>query len=348
MHIGTGSCRQLVQKLVAILPAISSSPETSLLFGGLGIYQFQLGDPALKTRPSSILVSGIYTLKNQVSLGIVPSLFLKKESWILEGNYSYNFFPETFWGIGSNTRKQDEMQLISRQLYLEQSSLKQVIPNLFIGPQVRWADTFGIRFEDTEGETLTPPKITGADDYSTLGMGFTIRLDARDKMMYPTKNHLLNLTVMTHPSWVGTLDTYSTFLFDARKYYDLSNTGKSILAFHFLTKLSTGEIPLQDTAILGGQNILRGYYAGRLRDNHGAQVQAELRQHVRGRLGFTIFTSTGQVWPSFDNMELDRTKITAGGGFRFNLNKEDQTNIRIDYGIGRNTSGLYITIGEAF
>jgi len=41
-------------------------------------------------------------------------------------------------------------------------------------------------------------------------------------------------------------------------------------------------------------------------------------------------------------------KWSAGAGFRFNINKDDPTNIRIDYGVGRGTSGFYIQFGEAF
>lgn len=39
---------------------------------------------------------------------------------------------------------------------------------------------------------------------------------------------------------------------------------------------------------------------------------------------------------------------TSGAGIRYNLNPQDTTNLRIDYGIGKHGSGLYITLGEAF
>ncbi|MFO7846236.1 MAG: hypothetical protein ACQETF_11190 [Bacteroidota bacterium] len=42
-------------------------------------------------------------------------------------------------------------------------------------------------------------------------------------------------------------------------------------------------------------------------------------------------------------------KWSAGAGFRFNINKDDPTNIRADYGVGRGGgSGFYIQFGEAF
>jgi hypothetical protein len=41
-------------------------------------------------------------------------------------------------------------------------------------------------------------------------------------------------------------------------------------------------------------------------------------------------------------------KYAAGVGLRFNLSKNDTTNLRIDYGAGKGVSGLYLTLGEAF
>lgn len=336
------------QNSTVFLPALGSSPETSLLFGGVGIYQFKMGDPSLSTRSSSILASGIYTLNNQSSFALQPSVILENESWILNGMFGYSYFPETFWGVGPSLNNDREMRLIYRQFFLSQSVLRQILPKMFIGPKVRWSKFYNIHFENTDGEAIEAPSYTGADDYSVAGFGFIIRWDTRDRIMVPTKNHLIEFSLMTNPSGLSTLDSYTTYTFDARKYLDLSGNGNSVLAFHLITKLNSGNPPLNDMASLGGQNILRGYYQGRLRDRHGGQLQSEFRQHVYGRFGFVVFAAAGQVWNSFDEMTFHNIHYSAGGGLRFNLNKQDPTNIRIDYGIGKNTSGLYLTIGEAF
>lgn len=346
--IAQDSTATLYKTSTIVLPALGSSPETSFLFGGVGIYQFKMGDPQAETRTSSVVAAGIYTLKNQMSLALEPSLILENESWILNGMYGYSYFPEAFWGVGAGLDDADEMRLINRQIFLSQSALRQVLPKLFIGPQVRWAKIYNIRFENPDGDSIDRPAHTGTEDYSVTGLGFTLLWDTRDRLMFPTKNHMLQFDVMTNPSAISTIDSYTTYLLDARKYYDLSNNGSSVLAFQFVTKLTSGNPPINDLAMLGGDSILRGYYQGRLRDRHGAQIQGELRQQVWGRIGAAVFASGGQIWDSFDEMKIQDTHFSAGGGFRFNLNKEDPTNIRVDYGLGKNTSGIYITIGEAF
>ncbi|MDX1585588.1 MAG: BamA/TamA family outer membrane protein [Balneolaceae bacterium] len=331
-----------------MLPAISSSPETSLLFGGVGIRQFKWGNSKEDTRFSTVLLSAIYTLNNQVSVGVQPSLFSAHENWILEGIYSYSYFPESFWGIGRNTPDEDEMKVISSQIYLQQSVLRKVYGNLFLGPQFRWNSSYDIRFDDIEGQRVASPLITGAEGFKSFGLGAIARWDDRNRSASPTKGTLLQLSVMTHPYFLSTGKSYTSYIADGRKYVDLSNNGKSVLAFQGLTQLRTGRPPFTDLAMLGGESIMRGYYAGRYRDHNAAQIQTEFRQYLLGRIGFTVFAAAGQVWHSFDKMNLDRALLSGGGGLRFNLSRQDPINIRMDMAFGRKVSGFYVTLGEAF
>ncbi|NGP75276.1 BamA/TamA family outer membrane protein [Balneolaceae bacterium YR4-1] len=331
-----------------VLPAISSSPETSLLFGGVAIRQFKPGESQDDTRSSMLMFSAIYTLKNQVSIGLQPSVYLPGESWLVEGMYSFTFFPDSFWGIGRNTLEEDEMKVISRQLFLQQGVLKKVYNHLFMGPQFRWTSTYDIRFEDMEGDIIANPSVTGAEGYRGLGMGVMLRLDDRNRSTTPTSGGLYQISLLHNPSFISSGATYTSYLADGRRYIDVSGNGRSVLGFHGVMQSRTGSPPFMDMAALGGESIMRGYYAGRYRDNHAAQFQTEFRQHVIGRFGFTLFAAAGQVWHSFDDMNLDRTLWSGGGGLRFNLNKKDPINIRMDMAFGRNISGFYFTLGEAF
>lgn len=331
-----------------VLPAISSSPETSLLMGGVLIRQFKLGTSYENTRTSTALVSAIYTLNNQMSVGVFPALFLPGESWVLEGGYAFNYFPESFWGIGRQAQDEDEVTVNSRQIFLQQSALKKVYPNIFVGPQFRWLNTYDISFEDLDGERLPTPVISGVEGYKSFGAGAVFRWDDRNRSSTPTSGKFIQFSLMANPSWLGTGDSYTSYLVDSRNYIDLTGQGRSVLALQGLMQLRTGTPPFKDMATMGGESIMRGYYAGRYRDKNGAQFQSEFRQHLLGRLGFTVFAAAGQVWPSFDEMQLNKSLLSGGGGLRFNLSKQEPMNIRADMAFGRNTSGFYITLGEAF
>lgn len=122
----------------------------------------------------------------------------------------------------------------------------------------------------------------------------------------------------------------------------------SVLAFQTLLQVTGGDVPFLDLSSIGGSQIMRGYYHGRFRDHHSLQVQTEWRKFVKGRFGFVLFGGVGNVWSEWNEIDLNLTKWALGGGLRFNLNPEDTTNIRLDVAAGPNTTGFYLSLGEAF
>jgi len=121
-----------------------------------------------------------------------------------------------------------------------------------------------------------------------------------------------------------------------------------VLALQGLVRLTDGDPAFTELSTLGGESISRGYYMGRYRAQNSAQVQVELRQHVHGRFGFALFAGGGDVWNRFSDLSVDRVKLSAGAGLRLNVNKQETTHLRADFGIGKNTTGFYLSFGEAF
>lgn len=331
-----------------VLPIISASPETNLLFGGAAMFQFKMGDHTVDTRASTISLSGVYTLKNQLNFTFSPSLFLSGEKWVLNGDFSYSYFPESFWGLGPFSADNEEIKMYYREIFLRQSVLWEISPKFFVGPYFRWSKIYRMHYEDLDGNIIPGPQLAGANGFYATGLGIAVNWDERNSTTTPTKRHMLSLSVMTNPPQYSSLDSYTTFIFDGRKYFDIWGNGVSVLAFQVQSHFTAGDPPFQDMASLGGKSILRGYYEGRYVDRHGAQAQVELRQHIYWRLGIAGFAAVGQVWSSFNNIAWEESRFSIGGGIRYNINKKDPMNIRIDYGIGENSTGLYITVGEAF
>lgn len=336
------------QNKILFLPALGTTPETGFMFGAVIVPQFKPAGAGLETRSSSLFFSGIYTTKNQILLSLLSDIILPEEEWIFNGNYFSNYFPNSYWGIGPGTSDSDKLTALFTQVNIEQTALKKISRGLFTGPFIRWSKVFNLSYEDTDGNELPVPDDPGANGSVSTGVGWMNRWDLRDSNMTPTENHFVQFSFLVNPSVLGSTDPYTSFLFDARKYSKMHFNGRSVLAFQALFRSVTGSPPFLDMSELGGAAIGRGYYAGRYRDLNAAQVQSELRQNVKGRLGFTVFGSLGEVWHHYEDFNLSSVKWSVGGGLRFNVNKDDPTNIRIDYGIGRGTSGFYIQFGEAF
>jgi outer membrane protein assembly factor BamA len=330
------------------LPAIGSTPETGVLFGGVVMRQFKPVNSNEQTRSSVVTGSVIYTLKKQAMIGFVPIIFLNDEKWIIEGSYEYSYCPDSFWGIGSRVSDSDELIYKYRHWGIVQSVQKKIGADMFIGPVIKWSKTTIIEYRDLESNLVERPRVPDSDGGITAGFGLLFKWDARNSLLNPTRNHLLSITVSTSPAFAGTTHPYSMGMVDARRYFDFKTNGTSVLAMQVLAMVTSGSPSFMNMPAIGGGNILRGYYYGRYRDKNSTQMQAEFRQHLYGRFGFTLFAATGEVWSDFASFTLSNPKYAGGIGIRFNINKEDTTNLRLDYGVGKGVSGVYLTFGEAF
>lgn len=333
---------------LTLLPILGSAPETSFMFGGLAMQQFKPAGAGPETRPSTILLSGIYTLYNQILVELIPDVILPRESWIFGGSLFAYYFPSDYWGIGPDTKSEDQISIEYKMFFAKFMGLKRLSDSIYSGPIVRIYKNYDFVYTDREGEPIESVGLTGHDGGNAIGLGGAIRWDKRNSNMTPTENHFLEFMGTFHPHIFGTSFSYSEFQLDGRKYLDLKGNGTSVLAFQTLLQSKAGDPPFLDLSSIGGGQILRGYYHGRFRDNHSLQVQTEWRQHLKGRFGFVLFGGVGNVWSDWDDIDLNLTKWAAGGGLRFNLNPGDTTNIRLDVAAGPNTSGLYLSLGEAF
>jgi len=333
---------------LTLLPVLGSTPETSFMFGAVAMQQFKPRGAGTETRPSNVILSAIYTLNSQILVELVPSIILPDESWILDGRMFAYYFPDRYWGIGPETENDDEVGVEYKMFNIRQMALKKIRPSVYAGPVFRWYKNYDFTFTDDDDEEFVPEDVMGTDGGSAFGIGGVFRWDKRNSIMTPTENHFIELSVLFFPELFGSSFRYSQIRFDARKYIDLNRDGKSVFALHSRVQATGGDVPFLDLADLGGREIMRGYYQGRFRDKHSVQFQAEWRQHIRGRFGFVLFSGIGEVWSSMDEINLNNIKWAGGGGLRFNLNPGDPTNIRLDFAAGRETSGLYLTFGEAF
>jgi len=122
----------------------------------------------------------------------------------------------------------------------------------------------------------------------------------------------------------------------------------AILAFNYFLSFTHGTTPFNALSLLGGTRRMRGYYEGRYRDQNAGLLQSELRFDVYKRLGAVVFGSVGALGDGRDFLHLREPKGTYGTGLRFTINRRDHLNLRLDYGLGQQSSGFYLTIGEAF
>ena len=180
----------------------------------------------------------------------------------------------------------------------------------------------------------------------THGIGPLAVYDSRDHVFYPSKGWYIEGKVLTFQPFLGSDYDFTKGVLDVVNYAQIHKNG--IIASHFNYQFAKGRVPFNMMSLLGGTKRMRGYYEGRFRDNNALILQSEYRLQLPWRFGMVIFADIGQVFDRFAYMKMNEWRWTAGGGLRFMLDTERKLNVRLDYGFGKNTSGFYLTIGEAF
>lgn len=146
--------------------------------------------------------------------------------------------------------------------------------------------------------------------------------------------------------WGGNYN-FNRIILDVSKYYELYKN--IILATNSYNSFVIGTAPFQQQSQLGSNKQMRGYYQGRYTDNNLMALGTELRFPIYRRFGGVAFTNAGAVGSESDLVRFNDLKFSYGLGVRFNSNRKDHLNFRLDYALGPNkVSGIYFTIGEAF
>ncbi|RYD69558.1 MAG: hypothetical protein EOP53_26975, partial [Sphingobacteriales bacterium] len=334
-------------------PSITYSPETSLSLGVYLMYYFKMGIAGSCTHPSNIQFSSAYTLNKQFSAEPKWEIYTKDDDYFTTGSFLYQLFPEQFFGVGNNTKKEDAETYSHQLLKLNTKYQKRWYDRFFFGPQYQMQYMFNV--EPSADGQLSKDQVSGAKGYFASGLGASATWDSRDLILFPQRGLYADLSSTFFSNIFGSQHSFQQITLEARKYFSFKK--RRVLAFQGYTQHNTGNPPFRMLAMMGNKELMRGYYSGRFRDRDYLAAQAEYRFPVFWRIGMTAFGGLGQVAHSYDEMRLKGFNKEDGKGFhpsyglglRYLYNKSENINIRADFGFGPDgMNGQYITIGEAF
>ena len=326
-------------------PSFTYQPATDIVIGAYLLYQFKPKKAGPETRASNAQLWVAASLNNQTFLRLSHENLTPGEKLYLTGKIDTRFNPEYYYGIGNEAKEEDQVIVEYDYFQVEERILVGIRKNIFGGGQIKYNWTSPMVFKSTKGDTLEHPDIPGTKGVQYIGLGGTFLRDKRNRILTPTENSYLEVAA---DAYFGDV-TFGKVKFDYRRYWRIKNDEKKVLAFQYLLDWGFGEVPFREYSKMGGARIMRGYLEGRYRDLIASQVQAEFRWNMVGRFGMTFFGGFGNVLPNLDP-EPDDLKAAVGAGLRFNVNRKDPANIRIDYGfsVTDRIQALYITFGEAF
>jgi outer membrane protein assembly factor BamA len=320
------------------------SPESKLAFGAGGIYIFY-GGQEKDLKPSKIGFGGYYSTNKQYNISINPNLYFFENKLYIEFPTSYGYFIAKYWGIGDDVPVYDSA---SYAVTTFKTTLKvQVPPEFFSAHRTGLIlDLDFTEMTDKRGnELLQNDSLPGSNGGNLIGLGTDLVWDSRDNLFFPNSGGYQYFKVVVYP---GMSDyTFSLIELDVRAYRAIAPD--HVFAFNFYVESALGETPFYRLPALGGQKRMRGYFNGRYRDNFYGMMQAEYRQYFWKRLGFAVFGGVGNVADNMLEYDFSTLKYSYGAGLRFQFNKEQKVNLRMDIGLGNDGNrGIYFGIQEAF
>jgi hypothetical protein len=296
--------------------------------------------------PSSLVGGGgFYTSNGSWAWGVGAKLYLKQDRFRLTLAYGRAQLHYDLYGIGNAAGSLGLSVPVDqggKALLLE--PLVRLKGKMFLGPRFQWRSLNAV----FTGKNLPPDlHIDPAELKSTTSaLGFHFQRDLRDNQFYPKTGTLADVVGDFFQGTLGSDFSYRSYIFAFNKYSGISP--RQVLAFRVFGCATSGRVPFYDLCLLGMHNDVRGYDTGRYRDRLMLTSQLEYRRELPKRFGVVAFFGLGEVAPEVGKFNADNLKPAGGAGVRYTLAKKNHVNLRVDYGIGLDGSGVYMGITEAF
>jgi len=331
--------KDTAKRYFVVLPIAFYGEETNVGFGASGGYYYKNGDNKI----SSIQGSAVYTLKNQVSLSVLPKIYTSTRDFYYSGHLKLNYYPDKFFGIGRNTNDSLEENFTSKDFSLLLQRQRMLFGVIMMGAQ---AQVNYYHVADIQKDGLLAKGVVGMNDKLTTGLGLLLTWDNRDNMFYPTDGEFYKASLLVYSKIFGSDLDFTKLTIDLRNFYALG--AKHVFALQVYGDLSWGDTPFQMMPALGGSDILRGYYKGRYRDKMMICAQAEYRFPIYKWLKGAAFASAGDVAPDIETFDISKSKVSYGAGLRARVNPVN-VHLRFDVAFTRDREpAFYFTASEAF
>ena len=180
---------------------------------------------------------------------------------------------------------------------------------------------------------------------STAGFGINLAYDSRNSLTDPKQGIYLGAEYIYRPHQLSNL-SQDLWQFTTQFNFYVSLWRGATLAYDLYGEFRPDNTPWLLRSQLGDECRMRGYYEGRYNGNNMISTQLELRQHIWDRLGCVAWGGCGTIFSTWQECNFREILPTYGIGLRWQV--RNNSNIRLDFGLGRRCYGFVIGINEAF
>lgn len=317
---------------------------------------FYMGDRNT-TYLSSVTFAPYFNFGGRYGFPFRSSIWLKDNSWTIQGDTRFLVYPQNTWGLGGQTPEFNKFVVHYKYIRFYQNALKRITSYLYAG--IGYDLDYYLDIETHMPNALQ--KFTGypygtSSDKNSISSGTTINLlyDSRNNEFNPLPGAYTNVVYRVNAYAFGSDANWQSIYIDMRKYISLtSSKQQNKLAFwtYYWKTFGTG-IPYLSLPSIGWdpyQRSGRGIEQNRYRGRGLLYFETEYRRDItaNGLFGFVLFANVNSVEEPVTN-HFSYWHPAGGTGLRIKFNKSSGTNIAIDYGISEGYSSVTVGLGEAF
>jgi outer membrane protein assembly factor BamA len=183
------------------------------------------------------------------------------------------------------------------------------------------------------------------------------RFDSRDITVNAWRGLYLDAQAIFYGPTLGGDNAYQMAQVDYRQYRRINQRDGRVLAWQLVSRMTFGEVPYSEMSQLGSPFGLRGYTWGQYRDKSMLYLMTEYRHTFcrrdgsLSRHGMVTWIGAGSIYdlePGGSGIGSPTNRWLPNVGVGYRLEVQPRLNMRLDFGIGRETTGFYFNIVEAF
>ncbi|MBD2795956.1 BamA/TamA family outer membrane protein [Xenorhabdus sp. 18] len=327
-----------------VLPGPFYTPEMGVGIGVavVGLYRPDSSDSVSQT--SSLGLSGFGSSTGAFGLNFTNYNFFARDQWRLFVSGTLNNTPTYYWGKGYNVAKRDsnKEKYHSQEFDIHPRLLYRVADATYMG--LGWNfSSLNASHPDVGAKRYFDQSVGGRSVISS-GVSAYFSYDTRDFLPNARHGQTFEIVYTYFSPALGSDHRFYTTQFQFSAYHPLSE--KTVLAFDNYARFSAGDVPWNQLSLLGNGQRMRGYYEGRYRDNNIFTTQLELRHKLDWRHGVVAWIGAGTLGDSPSQLGTKHWLPSVGVGYRFEF--KPRMNVRLDFGVGKDSMGFYFQVGEAF
>ena len=248
-----------------------------------------------------------------------------------------------FFGIGNTSRYDDRRQYTKEPLELSIACSRGFTRTIVgqIGIRFKAVRNFSI---ETGNLLLALPSPINTGRASALSVFATLRYDTRNSYINASEGTVIQWEGEWAPQGSMTDVGFARIAGWFQFYHRI--IGPVVLAGRAgLSGVAGNDVPVQFLLPVGGGSTVRGSPQDRLLGRLAAITNVEFRFPIVWRLCGIVGGDAGQVWERASLMSFDRWLINGVAGLRLVM---DTFVVRLDFGAGKESSGVYVNFGHVF